>query len=248
MNTEHVRWWSPALGQDMELKAYGHGGKPALVFPSGGGRFHEYEDFGMVEACGPFIEEGRLQLFSIDSVDQQSWMNAGLSLAERARRHEAYEAYVHDEVLPFIQDRNRSGGGVLATGVSGGAYHAANFLLRRPDVFDATIALSGLYGPRFVLGDQWDDCLYFHFPLCYLPGLADERLLGLIRRSRIILCVGQGAWERCDQYDCIGETRAMKEALEAKGIPCWVDFWGYDVGHDWPWWRLQMPYFLRHTL
>ena len=28
------------------------------------------------------------------------------------------------------------------------------------------------------------------------------------------------------------------------GIPAWVDLWGPDVNHDWPWWRRQMPYFL----
>lgn len=245
---EYAKWWSPALGQDMELKVYGRGGKPALVFPSGGGKFYEYEDFGMVHACGPFLGEGRLQLFTVDSVDYQSWLNQGLSIPDRARRHEAYERYIVDEVVPFIRDRSRSGAGIMTTGCSGGAYHSVNFLLRHPDVFDAVIALSGLYSPKFLFGGGWDDSLYFHFPLAYLPGLQDERLLGLIRGCDIVLCVGQGPWESCDQYDCIGETREMKRVLEAKGIPCWVDFWGLDVNHDWVWWRRQMPYFLSHLV
>jgi len=46
MHTEYHKWWSPNLGQDMELKIYGHAGRAILVFPSQGGRFHEYEDFG----------------------------------------------------------------------------------------------------------------------------------------------------------------------------------------------------------
>ncbi|MDD6726958.1 MAG: esterase, partial [Lactimicrobium massiliense] len=29
-----------------------------------------------------------------------------------------------------------------------------------------------------------------------------------------------------------------------KNIPAWVDFWGADVAHDWPWWRRQLPYYL----
>lgn len=242
------KWRSPALGQDMELKVYGHGGKPVLVFPSGGGRFFEYEDFGMVEACRPFLDEGRIQLFTIDSVDNESWFDLSLPPADRARRHDQYEKYVMEEVVPFIRERNASGAALMTTGCSGGGYHAANILFRRPDAFDGVIALSGLYGPRFAVGEQWDDSLYVHFPLTYLPGLEDDRLLGLIRRSKIVLCVGLGRWERCDQYDCIADTRAMKEVLEAKAIPAWVDEWGRDADHDWPWWRKQVPYFLDKIL
>lgn len=232
----------------MELKVYGHGGKPVLVFPSGGGRFFEFEDFGMVKTCEPFLETGRIQLFTVDSVDHQSWSNHDLPPAARVRRHEQYESYILGEVVPFISSANPSGQRLMTTGCSGGGFHAANFLFRHPDVFDAVIALSGLYGPKFLFGDTWDDSLYFHFPLTYLPGLEDPRLLELIKRSKIVLCVGQGAWETCEQYDCIGDTRAMEDTLEAKGIPCWVDFWGHDVDHDWSWWRRQLPYFLEHVL
>mgnify|MGYP000079574190 CR=1 FL=1 len=55
MHVEYHKWWSPSLGQEMELKVYGHYGKPAIVFPAQGGRFYEYEDFGMVQAVRSFI-------------------------------------------------------------------------------------------------------------------------------------------------------------------------------------------------
>ena len=100
---QYHKWWSPALGQDMELKVYGHAGKPVLVFPSGGGRFYEYEDFGMVEACKPFLNSGRIRLFTVDSVDYQSWYNRSAPAADRVRRHEQYERYVLHEVVPFIR-------------------------------------------------------------------------------------------------------------------------------------------------
>jgi esterase/lipase superfamily enzyme len=86
MKVEHHKWWSPALGQDMQLKVYGQDGKNAIVFPSAG-KFYEYEDFGMVEACCPFIEEGNLRLFTVDSVDNQSWLNFSAPPADRGRRH-----------------------------------------------------------------------------------------------------------------------------------------------------------------
>jgi esterase/lipase superfamily enzyme len=55
MNHEQHKWWSANLGRDMELRVYGHAGKPVMVFPCQEGRYFEYEDFGMVEALRPWI-------------------------------------------------------------------------------------------------------------------------------------------------------------------------------------------------
>ena len=240
MQTEYAAWHSPALGQNMELKAYGWRGRPILVFPTSGGRFHEYEDFGMTGALEPFIEEGRVCLFAVDSLDRQSWLNANASPAEKVGRHEAYERYILEEVLPFIHTRLQGGQKVLSTGCSLGAYHAANFFFRHPDLFDAVIGLSGLYGLGFSLGDNLPDGTYFHSPLHYLPGLEDPWFLERYRESRIVLCAGQGAWEE----ESIRETLEMKAILENKAVPAWVDLWGTDVSHEWRWWHRQMPYFL----
>jgi esterase/lipase superfamily enzyme len=32
--------------------------------------------------------------------------------------------------------------------------------------------------------------------------------------------------------------------LLTKAVPAWIDVWGHDVNHDWPWWFKQMNYFL----
>ena len=241
MKVDYHKWWSPALGQDMELKVYGHGGKGTLVFPSAGGKFYEYEDFGMVEACRWFIEEGRLRLFTVDSVDHQSWLNFSAHPADRGRRHSEYDRYIMEEVAPFIRSQEGDRGKWLATGCSLGAYHAANFFFRHPDLFDSVIALSGMYSLRFSVGEYSDDNVYFNSPLAYLPGLEDSWYLEQFRRSQIILCSGKGAWE-----EGLEEAITLKGLLDAKQVPCWLDLWGYDVNHDWPWWRRQMPYFLDH--
>ena len=240
MEHDQRRWWSPALSQDMELRVYGRGGKPILVFPSSGGKFYEYQDFGMVEAVRPFVESGRVSLVTIDSIDGQSWMNRDAHPADRARRHQGYDRYVVDEVAPFIRNHFPGCGRFLATGCSMGAYHAANFLFRHPDVFDAVIALSGVYELSSFIGDYMDDNVYFNTPLAYLPNLQDPWYLDQYRRSQIVICVGQGAWEE----DMIRDTRRLEAILAAKGVPAWFDYWGHDVNHDWPWWRVQMPYFL----
>ena len=240
MNVEYHRGWSRRLEQDMELKVYGHGGKPVMVFPCQGGRFFEYEDFGMVAACRPFIDSGAITLFTVDSVDNQSWLNGSAHPAERARRHLDYDRYIVDEVAPFVRERLPRASGILATGCSMGGYHSANFFFRHPDVFDALIALSGVYKLTRFVGDFMDENVYLNAPLAYLPALADPWYIERYRRSRIVVCVGQGAWED----DMLADTRELQAILEGKGIPAWIDYWGHDVNHDWPWWRLQMPYFL----
>jgi esterase/lipase superfamily enzyme len=241
MQIEYHKWWSPHLGQDMELKSYGHYGKPMLVFPAQGGRFYEYEDFKMIDAISGFIEGGKIKVFTVDSLDNQSWANWNAHPADRARRHEDYDRYITQEVSPFI---NMHCGGsdqqLIATGVSMGAYHAGNFFFRHPDIFDTLIALSGLFQLRMFVGDYLDDNVYFNSPLYFLPNLTDPWYLEKYRRSKIIVCVGQGAWEDAMLVDAY----ALKHILEEKQIPAWIDIWGYDVNHDWPWWRLMMPYFL----
>jgi len=241
MHIEYHKWWSPSLGQDMELKVYGHAGKPVIVFPSQGGRFYEYEDFGMVEACAPSINDGRVQLFTMDSIDNQSWCNFSAHPADRARRHNDYDRYIADEVASFIRSRGNMGK-YLSTGCSMGGYHAANFFFRHPDVFDALICLSGLMQLHMFIGDYSDDNVYFNTPLAYLPGLADPAILDQYRRSDIIVSAGRGAWDE----DMLHDALALQGILEAKQVPCWIDVWGHDVNHDWPWWRRQMPYFLHH--
>ena len=240
MKVEQYASWSPRLSQEMTLRVYGDAGKPVLVFPSQGGQFFEYEDFGMVEVCRPFVEEGRISLVTVDSVDGQSWTNQAIPPAERALRHNAYEAYVVNEVVPFARSRFPGAETLFTTGCSMGAYHAANFFFRHPDVFDGVIALSGLYQLSLFIGDYMDENVYFNSPLSYLPSLEDPWYLERYRRSRIFVCTGQGAWEE----DMVRDTRALEAILRAKEIPALVDFWGEDVAHDWPWWRRQMPHFL----
>lgn len=241
MKIEYHRWWSPSLGEDMELKVYGYWGRPLLVFPAQGGRFYEFEDFRMIDAIAAHVESGRVKVFTVDSVDDQAWANASAHPADRARRHDAYDRYVVDEVAPFIT-ANCGGArqGVIATGCSMGGYHAADAFFRHPDVFDAMISLSGLFRLDTFIGDYMDDLVYVHTPLAFLPGLADEWYLERYRRSAIIVGVGQGPWEE----PMLEDARALGRVLEAKGVPCWIDVWGADVDHDWPWWRRMLPYFL----
>jgi esterase/lipase superfamily enzyme len=243
MNIEYHQWWSPNLNQNMELKVYGYYGKPVLVFPAMGGRFYEYEDFKMIDAISGFIDAGKVKVFTVDSIDNQSWANWNAHPADRARRHEDYDRYIVHEVAPFIKQHCAdTPEKTIATGCSMGAYHAANFFFRHPDVFDTMISLSGLFHLQMFTGDYVDDNVYFNSPLQYLPGLTDPWFLDQYRQSQIIVGVGQGAWEDA----MLADAYSLRRILEDKDIPHWIDLWGHDVNHDWPWWRLMMPYFLSH--
>jgi esterase/lipase superfamily enzyme len=239
MHVEHHHMPGRAIGRTMEVRQFGHAGQPVVVFPSQNGRAWDFEGFGMIEACAPLIEAGRVKLFSVDGNDWESWTNHGVSAEQRARRHLDYDRWVMEEAVPLAQ--YHSGRATLwTTGCSMGAYHAANFFFRRPDVFDGVIAISGLYDTRTFVGDFCNDDVYFNSPLKFLPGVGDERVLDLYRRARIAFLVGQGAWED----ECLADTRAIDRILAEKGIPAMMDYWGHDVNHDWPWWRKMLPHAL----
>jgi esterase/lipase superfamily enzyme len=240
MNVEYHHFWSSSLNQVMEFKLYGHAGKPILVFPAQGGRFYEFEDFGMVEAARWFIDEGKIRLVTPESLDYQTWANWNAHPADRARRHEDYDRYICNELVPWTQEHWHTSEKWITTGVSMGGYHSANFFFRHPDLFDGALSLSGIMQPSMFVGDYVDDNVYFNSPLLYLPNLDDPWYLDQYRQSKIIVCVGQGAWEE----PMLADARALQAILGQKNIPCWIDFWGYDVNHDWPWWRKMWPYFL----
>ena len=242
MHVEYHKWWSRNLNQDMEFKIYGHWGKPMIVFPSMNGRFYEYEGFGMIDTLAPFIEAGKIKVIAIDGVDGQSWTNYAAHPADRARRHEDYDRYVVEELIPCLSEMLSYNGKYISTGCSMGGYHSANFFFRHPDVFDTLIALSGVYNLSMFVGDYVDDNIYHNSPLMYLSNMSDPWFLDKYRQSKIIVCVGQGAWEQ----PMLDETRELKRILDSKGVPAWIDVWGYDVYHDWPWWKVQIVHFLNN--
>ncbi len=239
MHVEERTWHSPSLGHDMSLKVYGHDGRPVVAFPSQEGRYWDFENWGMVDACAGFIESGRMRIVAVDGIDWQTWANWDAHPGDRARRHEDYDRYLVTEVVPFIRDLTGRET-AWATGASMGGYHSANALFRHPDLFDGLIAMSGLYQLRMFVGEHVDDAVYFNSPLLFLPNLEDPWHLDRLRAARIAIVVGQGAWEE----EMIADTRALEGVLRAKGIPAIVDYWGHDVNHDWPWWRKMLPHYL----
>lgn len=242
MHSEYHKWYSPNIGHDMQMRVFGHYGRPLLVFPCAGGSFHEFEDFGMLELVKDQVNAGLLKIFCVDSLDNESILKKDGHIGDNIFRHEAYDKYIIHEVVPFIKNHCHGDWKIALTGNSMGAFHSVNFLLRHPDVFDACIALAGVFSLKHVVGDYWDQNVYYNSPIDYLPGMNDQWFLDNIRQAKIIICSGQGAWEYPE------DAKRMKHIFDEKGIPAWVDMWGNDVNHDWPWWKVMLPYFLPHIL
>jgi len=231
-------WHSAALGQHMPIVSYGHWGHPLLLFPTAAADFLENERFELIGSLGPAIDAGRVRVFSINSINTQAWMDNGLPVPEQARRQALYMQYIEDEVVPYIRHVCHTPDLRVATsGASFGAFHAANTLFRRPDLFDGVIAMSGFYdlGPDYLKGYSDDNC-YFNNPAWYLPKMEGQSLHLLQTASQIQILTGQGA------YEAPHASRQLSEILHAKGIPHSLDMWGHDVDHDWPWWRKMLPY------
>lgn len=241
MYQEYHKEYSYYLQREMEFKIYGRGGKPVLVFPCQNGRFFDWEGFGMLDTLGDYLEEEKIQLFCADTIDAETLSNRHGNPYDRVRRHEAWYNYIVEELVPRIQRINGTGQGILTTGFSMGAYHAANFFFRRPDLFDSVIALSGIYDTNEMYGGYMDEVVYANDPCASLSNMPlDHPYIAMFNQRKIIICVGQGAWEG----PLLEGTRRLDEVLRSKGIHAWVDYWGLDVNHDWPWWKKQIRYFL----
>jgi esterase/lipase superfamily enzyme len=234
---------APSIGGAGTVIRYGHFGRPLLLFGAERARAWDLEGAGMIDAVADLIEAGRVKLYCVDSHDGASWSNRSISLEDRARAHDAYEAWIVDRVVPAIHADLAGAQEVMVSGCSMGAYHAANFALRRADLFSVALCMSGSYDPSH--WDGWGErgtAAYFHNPMDYVAHLGGDHLDWLRSRANLLLVCGQGQWE--DTTGALDSTRAFAALLESKGIRHELDLWGYDVAHDWPSWRAQLAHHL----
>ena len=239
MHREFHRWYTGRLGREMGIQVYGHYGLPLVVFPTSGGDENEYEGQGMIDALAHHIDGGRVKIYCVNSMNNESWYDKQAHPRHRSYVQAMYDAYMAFEVAPFIQDHTRTPGiSISTTGSSFGAYHAANTLLKHPDVFKRCLALSGVYDIRSFMSGDYDDNFYFNNPVDYIASLTDGYYLQQLHQCDIHLATGTGP------YEDSGPTYRLSEVLKARGIPHSVDDWGPEGGHDWPYWKRQMDLYI----
>jgi esterase/lipase superfamily enzyme len=244
MERSQIELDAPGLDRPGTVIRYGHFGRPVLVFPSEQGRAWDYESNGMIDAVSGLIEDGRVKVYCVDSYDHASWSNRDLPIEDRARTHEAYQAWISGPVAALIGEDSPGAADAVVTGCSLGAYHALQFALTRADLFPVAICQSGNYDPStwHAWGDG-GDAAYFTNPMQYVPNLHGDHLDWLRSRLHVVLTVGEGAWET-HPTQSLPSARQMGALLSDKQISHDLDIWGHDVAHDWPWWQRQIAHHL----
>jgi esterase/lipase superfamily enzyme len=232
------RWYSERLQHPIGLARWGHYGTPVLVFPTAGGDAEEIERNGVVGACWPLIEAGRVKLYSCDSTAGLAMVSNAGSPEYRMWLFNQYHQCVINEIVPAIRaDLGGEHTPIVAAGASIGAFNAVAVVCRYPETFRAAIGMSGTYRIEQFFGDEMSQDLYFSSPLAFLPGL-DGPQLDALRQRYVVFASGQGAWEN------IGESWAAADVLGSKDIPNRVDAWGEEWPHEWPTWRAMLPKYL----
>ena len=240
MRRDSLSLEAPSIGGEGTVMAYGHFGRPVLVFPSEQGRAWDYENNGMIGVLSDLIEGGRIKVYCVDSFDAGSWVRKDLPLEERAHMHSRYEDWILSHVVPFIYQDLSGVQDILTTGSSFGAYHAANFTLKHAHIFPQAICMSGVYDVGHLGWGERGEATYFNNPMDYVTHLDGDHLNWLRGHAHLVLVCGQGQWE--DTTGALESTKAFGARLAEKGLSHELDLWGYDVPHDWPSWRRQIAH------
>jgi esterase/lipase superfamily enzyme len=230
-------WYSPSLNSEMPIASYGHFGFALLLIPTAAADYLEYERFNLIETLQPMIDAGKLKIFSINSINTESWMNDSMLPEHKAIRQNQFNDYVFNEVIPYIKTHSSNDTMVFTCGASFGALHAMNLFLKRPDMINGVISMSGVYDLTEYTKGYWDDQVYFNSPQHYVPNLNDPWYLDKIKASHHVhILTGSGDYEDPDA------SRNFVHVLYEKGIWCDLEVWGADVKHDWETWRKMLPY------
>lgn len=241
MQRELTSWHSPSLNKEMPIATYGNFGFALLLIPTAAADYLEYERFQMIDSLAPFIDSGKMKVFSIDSINKESWLNNEMLPEHKAIRHNDFNNYVFNEVVPFIRNSTSNDTFIFTCGASFGALHAMNLFLKKPDLINGSISMSGVYDLTEYTKGFWDEQVYYNSPIHYIPNLTDSWYLDKIRASNHIhIYTGSGAYEDPDA------NRRFSQVLWDKGIGHDLNIWGQDVNHDWPTWRNMLPYIIHN--
>lgn len=242
MNREYHRWYSPRLHRDMELLIFGHSGAKVLMFPTRDGRFWEYEHRGIVASLEEKVNAGHLQLYCIEGLAQETFYDGRRHPADRIRRHAALEAYILNEVLPLMAQKNPHGS-TIVHGCSLGAFQAASLVFRHPHLFDKLVAFSGRYDLTMQIESfgnffdgYYDDEIFFSTPSHFLPGLNCQWQIDRLRETDIILTIGK-------EDPFLQNNLALSRHLSEKGIGHQLHFWD-GRAHRAGAWRSMAPLYI----
>jgi Uncharacterized protein conserved in bacteria len=239
MERQIASWYSHRLQKEMPIATYGYLGFALLLVPTAAADYLEYERFQLMDALAPLIDSGKVKVFSINSINNESWLNNQIDPRLKMIRHQQFNEYVYEEVIPFIKMNTSAETPVIMCGASFGALHSMNLFLKRPDLLNGVIAMSGVYDLTEYTKGYFDEDVYFNSPQHYMPNLTDHHILEQIRKSQHIhIFTGSGA------YEDPAASGTFARILYDKGINYELDVWGPEWPHDWNTWRAALPQYI----
>src|SRR5204863_3720582 len=132
-------WHSPALSKEMLIAVYGYYGFALLLVPTASADYLEYERFQLIDTLQPYIEAGKVKIFSINSINNESWLNNHMDPRHKSIRHQQFNDYVFNEVVPFMRSETDQETPIITCGASFGALHSMNLFLKRPDIINGVV-------------------------------------------------------------------------------------------------------------
>ncbi|MFN3589802.1 MAG: alpha/beta fold hydrolase [Spirosomataceae bacterium] len=232
MQESYHSYYSHILGKEIEFMVSGHWGYPILLFPTSMGNTYQNRDFGLIHTIEDLIEAGKVKVYSVDSIDFQSFYNKELPPNIKIYNYNLYTRFLHEEFVPMIQ-RTCQVHRIAVAGCSFGGFHAANYAFKYPDTVNQLISMSGAFSISSFMNGYFDDNVYFNNPVDYLP----KRDSWIYDHMQIIL--GTSDWDICRQ-----DNLSLSHLLAGKGIDHWFDEKKW-APHDWPLWRTMFPEYVR---
>ncbi len=225
---QYIQYYSNTLGRNINVEIIGHWGHPILMFPSSGGQFTQNSDFGLNASVMQFVEEGRIKLYNVETLDMLSFYDDSMNSETKIHNYELYMQFLRNEMIPFIQQECNTHR-VATAGVSFGGFHAANTAFRFPDLVSHLISMSGTFSIRNMAPLSDDMRIYFNCPEEFMQNEEGWKY----HHMKIVLSTSN--WDICKPHN-----ERMAGILSAKGIPYWYDEKQW-IAHDWPLWKMVFP-------
>ncbi len=216
----------------MTIKIYGDSGTPVIGLPTRGQKCRQWEECGMVKSIEHQLNNGYNQLFCVDAIDEEAFLNERIKPEKRLMRQQQFEHYIIEEAVPYIQ-KNNSNPYLMIAGVDLGGYHAINLALKHPGEFNKAIGISGLYDIKKFLGDFYNDTVYYNNPVDFLPNLNKPNLLAAIRNVDFRLVS-----YRNDARS--NSARRMANIFRNKFIEHEMDIWDLSSDEEWVLWTQML--------
>ncbi|MFN8547450.1 MAG: alpha/beta hydrolase-fold protein [Candidatus Eisenbacteria bacterium] len=239
MEKKSSTWFSERVNREVTTVRWGFYGKPVLIFPTAGGDAEEIERFHVLSVLEDLINDGKIKVYSCDSVAGKVLLTREGSHTHQCRMIRLFQEFVYHEVVPAIRmDCQSPDVELIVSGASIGAFNSLAMISRYPDAFSHALCLSGTYDIERFLEARGTQDFYSASPVHWMPDAPDDASLARLKERFVLFVSGEGRAED------IGESWRAAQILGSRGVPNRVISWGTEWPHDWPTWRKMWPQYL----